>query len=112
MQTFSLFLFGEYEASVLDTLFANIFIRTIKNLQIHSKFKLSFSVFASDSLFKNLLLLEELELLVSSISIINVPVSIEESQLLPHSNSLDNVLGFHVDNFPAKVICFENLKHS
>ncbi|RHN53370.1 putative FBD domain-containing protein [Medicago truncatula] len=38
-------------------------------------------------------------------------MSIEESELLTHSNSLDNVLGFRVDNVPAKVICFENLKH-
>jgi len=46
---------------------------TLKNFRIHSHFKLPFSTFASNPLFKNTILLEKLELHTESISRIKVP---------------------------------------
>jgi len=70
MDHFALFLSGLYDWSLLDTWFSNIFNRIVKNLQIHSFYKLSFSVFASHSLFKNFLLLEQSEMLADLISLV------------------------------------------
>ncbi|AES59769.2 hypothetical protein MtrunA17_Chr1g0156851 [Medicago truncatula] len=104
MDSFSLFLSSVYDPFLLDIWFSNIFNRRVKNLRIHSQFQLSFSVLASDSLFKNFILLEELELLVNSISHIKVPISIEELELLTNSVYLANAPS------PTKSIRFQNLK--
>jgi len=121
MDRFSLFICCSYDASLVDTWFSNIFNRKVKNLRIDSYNHLSFAVLASHSLFKNFLLLEELELVTRSISVINVPMSVEESELLASSTSLNNVCisieelkllpnSIYVGNVPAKSIHFENLK--
>jgi hypothetical protein len=108
MDNFSLSLFGMYETSLLDTWFSNIFNRRrVKTLRIHSHFELSMSGFVSHSLFKNSMLVEELELLTDSISTIKVPskpMTIKELEILTHSISLCDV------PTPVKSIRFENLK--
>ncbi|RHN38639.1 putative F-box domain, leucine-rich repeat domain, L domain-containing protein [Medicago truncatula] len=73
-ETISLSLSGQYDLSLLDAWFGIMLLdRTLKNLRIHSHFKLPFSTFASNSLFKITLLLEKLELHPESISRIKVP---------------------------------------
>jgi hypothetical protein len=73
METISLSLSGQYDPSLLEAWFCIMLDRTLKNLRIHSHFELPFSAFASISLFKNIVLLEELELQAESISPIKVP---------------------------------------
>jgi len=108
MDNFSLSLFGRYETSRLDTWFSNIFNRRrVKTLRIYSDFKLSMSDLVSQSLFKNSMLVEELELQIYSISIVKVPsmpMTIKEFEILTHSISLYDV------PTSAKSISFENLK--
>ncbi|AES68891.2 F-box/RNI superfamily protein, putative [Medicago truncatula] len=73
-ETISLSLSGQYDLSLLDAWFGIMLLDgTLKNLRIHSHFKLPFSTFASNSLFKITLLLEKLELHPESISRIKVP---------------------------------------
>jgi hypothetical protein len=73
-ETISLSLSGQYDLSLLDAWFGiTLLDGTLKNLRIHSHFKLPFSTFASNSLFKITLLLEKLELHPESISRIKVP---------------------------------------
>jgi hypothetical protein len=108
MDNFSLLLFGRYETSLLDTWFSNIFNRRrVKTLRIRSHYQLSMSGLVSHSLFKNSMLVEELELLTDLFSTIKVPImhmTIKESEFLTHLVSLYDV------PTPAKSIRFENLK--
>jgi len=108
MDNFSLFLFGRYETSLLDTWFSSIFNRRrVKTLRIHSHFELSLSGLVTHLLFENNMLAEEFELHTDLISTIKVPImsmSTEELESLTNSISLYNV------PTPAKSICFKNLK--
>jgi len=74
METISLSLSGKYDPSLLDAWFGiTLLDGMLKNLRIHSHFKLPFSTFASNSLFKIAILLEKFELQTESISRIKVP---------------------------------------
>jgi len=106
MDNFSLFLFGRYETSLLDTWFSNIFNRRrAKTLRIHSHFHLSMSGLVSHSLFKNSML-ELLNDLISTIKVSIMPMTIKELEFLTHSISLYDV------PTPGKSIRFENLNFS
>ncbi|RHN53366.1 putative F-box domain-containing protein [Medicago truncatula] len=108
LDSFSLFLFGRYETSLLDAWFSNIFNRRrVKTLRIHSHFQFSLSGLVTRSLLKNSMLVEELELhtdLISTIKVPIMPMTIKELEILTHSIPLYNV------PTPAKSFCFENLK--